>query len=405
MDDVADSGDDVDDEGTSEDDEQEDFTPPDFESFYADIKDEWDVSEAEARELYDSIDTSGGDKDDGLVAASEKSAPASSTVPKPVLELERSMLEPMETVRSKEALSEHDIERIMNLSEQDAEAAMGLQDGETNAKLAAIQEALPGLPLSRAKKVLRTFEKSLNYPSMLELVPILRENMPDHLTAGWLKRRNVRNAEVVLQQAEEEGVVDVPIMNGALQVKTSAGSLDQALACHEDEFEKNGLVRLLRMMIDVVCFIALALSYVFAPTFQTPTAYSDRLVLQMLVRSNRLSRALAFKQKVEEDGRHLDVISYGSLIEYYGNQGKLGSAMLVLKECLNTHGAPPGAKSLAKLRLLCRQHDMETKLRLEELIGKDPMEWLRHGEANLKRETSYKGRRDVNLARNRMVQA
>lgn len=117
-----------------------------------------------------------------------------------------------------------------------------------------------------------------------------------------------------------------------------------------------------------------------------------------------MGRALAFKQKVEEDGRNLDVISYGSLIEYYGNHGKLGSAMLVLKECLDTHGAPPGAKSIAKLRLLARQHDMETKLRLEEMIGKDPMEWLRHGEANLKREMSFKGRRDINLARNRMVQ-
>jgi hypothetical protein len=167
-------------------------------------------------------------------------------------------------------------------------------------------------------------------------------------------------------------------LNGALQVKTSAGSLDEALAYHEDEFEKNGL---------------------------TPTAYSDRLVLQMLVGNNRLTRALAFKQKVEEDGRHLDVISYGSLIEYYGNHGKLGSAMMVLRECLAIHGAPPGAKSVAKIRLLCRQHDMEAKLRLEELIGKDPMEWLRHGEANLKREMSYKGRRDINLARNRMVQA
>ncbi len=83
----------------------------------------------------------------------------------------------------------------------------------------------------------------------------------------------------------------------------------------------------------------------------------------MLVRNNRLSRALAFKQKVEEDGRHLDVISYGTLIEHYGNHGKLGSAMLVLKECLQVHGAPPGSKSLAKLRLLCRQNDMESKLR------------------------------------------
>lgn len=125
----------------------------------------------------------------------------------------------------------------------------------------------------------------------------------------------------------------------------------------------------------------------------------------MLVRNNRVSRALVFKQKIEEDGRLLDIASYGSLIEYYGNHGKLGSAVLVLKECIDTHGAPPGEKSLAKLRLLCRQNGLESKLRLEENIGKDPVEWLRHGEAHLKREKSFKGRRDVNLARNRMVQA
>jgi hypothetical protein len=227
-------------------------------------------------------------------------------------------------------------------------------------------------------KVVQAFDKSLGYPSMLELVPILRENMPDHLTSGWLKRRNISNAEAVLEQAKEEDSMDIHILNGALQVKTSAGSLDGALAYHEDAFAKHGLV---------------------------PAVYSDRLVLQMLVRNNRLPRALAFKQKVEENGRNLDVISYGSLIEYFGNHGQLGSAMLVLKECLAIHGSPPGAKSLSKLRLLCRKNDMEKKLKLEELIGKDPMDWLRHGEANLKREMSPKGRRDVNLARNRLLQA
>jgi hypothetical protein len=252
------------------------------------------------------------------------------------------------------------------------------EEDEPNFKVAALKEALPGLPRKRAVKLVRVFEKNLGYPSMLELVPILRENMPDHITLGWLKRRNLRNADFVLEQAKEEESMDVHILNGTLQVKTSAGSLDGALAYHEDEFDKHGMV---------------------------PTVYSDRLVLQMLVRNKRLPRALLFKQKVEENGRNLDVISYGTLIEYYSNHEQLGSAMMILKECLAIHGSPPGAKSLTKLRLLCRQHDMEKKLKIEELIGVDPMEWLRHGEANLKREMSYKGRRNINLARNRLVQA
>lgn len=216
-------------DGTSKD----DFTLPDFESFFAEIRDEWDITEAEAREMYDSFDGPPDEKggSDGPVVAMEKSKTFDAAASKPVLELERNMEAP-EAIQGGADLQ----------LGQNVEAQLEVRDPESNPKLVAIQEALPGLPASRARKVLRTFEKSLNYPSMLELVPILRENMPDHLTSGWLKRRNIRNAEVVLQQAQEEDVVDVPIMNGALQVKTSAGSLDEALAYHEEEFEKNDLV-------------------------------------------------------------------------------------------------------------------------------------------------------------------
>jgi hypothetical protein len=76
---------------------------------------------------------------------------------------------------------------------------------------------------------------------------------------------------------------------------------------------------------------------------------------------------------------------------------------MVLKECISHHGAPPSEKSLSKLRLICRQKDLEDDLRLRDLIGEDPIEWLRHGEKYLKREMSKKGRRDVNLAYNRIL--
>jgi hypothetical protein len=351
----------VHDKDAPDDNEYEDFIPPaDFETFYAEIKNEWDVTEAEARELYDSMDKQG--REDRPDDTTNKT-----TEEEPDEERGIAVADPASATSKKESQVADSVETSIDIWED--EAAF---------KLATLQQALPGLPRKRAMKVVQVFDKSLGYPSMLELVPILRENMPDYLTSGWLKRRNISNAEAVLEQAREENSMDIHILNGALQVKTSAGSLDDAIAYHEDAFDEHGLV---------------------------PAVYSDRLVLQMLVRNNRLPRALAFKQKIEEDGRNLDVISYGSLIEYYGNHGQLGSAMLVLKECLAIHGSPPGAKSLSKLRLLCRQHDMEKKLKLEELIGKDPMDWIRHGEANLKREMSPKGRRDINLARNRLVQA
>jgi hypothetical protein len=225
---------------------QGNVTPPDFETFLADIKDEWDISETDAREMYESFDFPGNETSKSTGTNDRVPSAIDNAASSPVLELERAVLDATTSSRGMKQTIES---QEMSL---EIKSSVRMMDSDTNAKLAAIQEALPGLPLSRAKKVVRAFEKSLNYPSMLELVPILRENMPDHLTTGWLKRHNIRNAEVALQQAEAEGLVDVPIMNGALQVKTSAGSLDEALAYHEDAFEKNGVVRLLSLLLDKV---------------------------------------------------------------------------------------------------------------------------------------------------------
>jgi hypothetical protein len=124
----------------------------------------------------------------------------------------------------------------------------------------------------------------------------------------------------------------------------------------------------------------------------------------MLVDSNRISRALDFKSKIEAEGRHIDLLSYGSLIEYYGNHGEIGDAIITLKECISTHKTYPGEKSLKQLRLICRKQGLEDDINLLQLIGEDPMAWLREGESKLKREYSKKGRRYVDFARNRMVQ-
>ena len=117
-----------------------------------------------------------------------------------------------------------------------------------------------------------------------------------------------------------------------------------------------------------------------------------------------MPRALDFKEKnVEAKGKTLDLLSYGSLIEHYGNHGQVGSAMMALKECIKVHGAPPGEKCLSKLRLTCRQKEITEEVGLEQLIGKDPLEWLREGEGQLKREFSRKGRRPQ-LAHNKLLQ-
>lgn len=105
-----------------------------------------------------------------------------------------------------------------------------------------LQQALPGLPASRLKKIRAAFKSTLGYPSFLTLVPLLRENMPDSVSAGWLKKMNTTNADFVLERARDDGVMDVHLLNAGLEVKTNAASLDQALAFYEDQYKQHKMV-------------------------------------------------------------------------------------------------------------------------------------------------------------------
>jgi hypothetical protein len=102
--------------------------------------------------------------------------------------------------------------------------------------------AVPGLPANRVQKLREVFMKSMGEPSMLHLVPVLRENMPDDLNHKWLKRKNMENAEFVMAKARENGSVDMHTLNNMLQVECSFGSLNRALAFYHDEFKSNGIV-------------------------------------------------------------------------------------------------------------------------------------------------------------------
>jgi hypothetical protein len=130
----------------------------------------------------------------------------------------------------------------MSLLEAD-DSVLSEYDEEEREKIQDLQAALPGIPLSRVKKILKAFKTSLGYPSMMVLTPILRETMPNYVSSGWLKKMNLRNAEFVLQKAAEDGPVDQGILNTMLQVKTSASSLDEAVKFHEEEYRKHKLVR------------------------------------------------------------------------------------------------------------------------------------------------------------------
>jgi len=221
-----------------------------------------------------------------------------------------------------------------------------------NPRLAELRKLLPAFSDQRLKRILHVFTRNLGNPTLIELVPIVRENMPDYITNTWLKKMSALTANYVVQKAAEEHLVDRHILNGVLEIEASHGSLDRALDFHQREFKRHDI---------------------------QPTGYSDRLVLQMFLKNNRLSRALAFKQKVDASGRTLDLKAYGSLVDYCSRRKQVGSAMLLLKECISVHGAPPGEAMLKELRMLCRQKNLTEKFGLTELIGDDPVQWFREG--------------------------
>ena len=303
---------------------------------------------------------------------------------------------PAQNVPLKKNLTTEDGNVLSSLSRKDEERELQAEDGWLKGDFVAasikdpplqmtrieqieteLHETLPGLPRDRIEKLRREFETTLADPSLLKLVPLLREVMPDYINLSWLKQNGIQNARQVMKKAETEDLLDIHILNNMLEVEASTGSLDRAIAFHEQEFSRN--------MIN-------------------PNSYSDRIVFQMLVKSGRIYRALSFKEKIEGQGRHLDLVSYGALIEHLGNRNKLGSALLLLKECIAVHEAPPGERYLSKVRLISRKQGIEEDIGLKDMIGEDPLAWLRHGEEFQKHESSYKGRRDVNLPGNRILQ-
>ncbi|CAJ1918237.1 unnamed protein product [Cylindrotheca closterium] len=385
-----------------------------FDAFYAELQEEVrkegnspdDLSREEARELFDSMQEEFSNmSDDDLERAmmnnaelgdeaffqpSEGDNEKNEEVNNVVFEEEDgSVRNNDETLQTTDGARAEDIESqehaSISLDESLDEAALDVRhqiaelegvSEDDKLKLMQLQEALPGMPINRLRRVLNAYKSTLSYPSLLSLVPILREKMPDHISMGYLRRMNTATADFAFQKAEEDRVVNKELLNSMLLVKTNSGSLNDAVAFHSDMYRKHRV---------------------------KPTAYSDRLMLQMLVDNNRLTRALAKKQSIEDDGRTIDIPSYGSFIEYYARRKQLGSAMLFLKECIRKHGAAPSQKYLSNLRTLARQLDLEEDLMLNDMIGKDPIEWLKHGERHLKREMTKKGRRNVVLTYNRAL--
>mmetsp|Transcript_1596 Transcript_1596/g.1763 ORF Transcript_1596/g.1763 Transcript_1596/m.1763 type:complete len:1121 (+) Transcript_1596:109-3471(+) len=385
-----------------------------FEKFLSELKDEaakngeeFDLSEDEAREMFDLMEDefweSGGDEGANRLSTSDSYDQFLAELKEQAEENDEKfdlndvqvqerfvMMQKDQAIDSDENkfditsydegrgrhFTSNKIDQLILREDQTSKTILSDIDPGQLTKIRELQSALPGMPIRRLKKILDAYEETLGHTSMLKLVPILRETMPDTLSSGWLKRNNNKNAEFALLKASDEGIVDSALLNSMLEVKANSGSLNGAVEYHANQFTKHKL---------------------------TPSTYSDRLVLQMLVANKRLTRALEFKENIEKEGRYLDIASYGSLIQCYSRHDQIGSAVLFLKECSAKHGAVPSEAYLSKLRSLCRKKQVEIAVDLIDILGNDPNEWLRHGQKNLKREYSKKGRRNINIAKNRLL--
>ena len=101
---------------------------------------------------------------------------------------------------------------------------------------------LHGMPQSRIRKVRQEFKATLGDPSMLRLVPLLRENLPDTISMDWLQNKNINDALIVLDKANVDGLVDIHVLNSMLKVYAKARRIDDALAFFNEQYAVHNIV-------------------------------------------------------------------------------------------------------------------------------------------------------------------
>ena len=106
---------------------------------------------------------------------------------------------------------------------------------------------LQGFPAHRIEQVREVFTMSLGNPSILSLVPTVREVMPERISNSWLKKKNITDALAAIESADP----DIHILNSMLQVLSKSGSIDKALAFYEKEFKVHDMVRNFLFLLSV----------------------------------------------------------------------------------------------------------------------------------------------------------
>ena len=131
------------------------------------------------------------------------------------------------------------------------EKALDVEEADEEDDLARM---LPGMPRSRLMAIRKTFRDTLGTPSLLSLVPILRENVPFHAGRShtWLQKKYLREARNLMEQAKRTDHVDVHMLNGMLDVLAEHGSIDEALAHHAHAYRNKGLVSPFILVVECV---------------------------------------------------------------------------------------------------------------------------------------------------------
>ena len=121
----------------------------------------------------------------------------------------------------------------------------GTTDIKLNDELDIFEASLPSeMPAACVKKIREAFKSTLAEPSLTELVPIVRETLPEHMPLSWLKKKNVRDARFAINKANEEQLIDSHTLHAMLQVEACANNIDKALAFHDEQFALSGEVSL-----------------------------------------------------------------------------------------------------------------------------------------------------------------
>ena len=113
---------------------------------------------------------------------------------------------------------------------------------EEEHKLQKLSNVLPGLPRERLSDIIHIYSENMSDPSIISLVPVLRETLPKNIDTKYLRDAAYDNALVTMKAAQDDGLIDGHVLNGMLQVVCNSRSVQDILQYYDDMERKYNLV-------------------------------------------------------------------------------------------------------------------------------------------------------------------